>query len=84
MIEAISLNKKLLVYNREFTRNNLEQDIRIRTFKKLNLLDSFFFETTPEQLANKLLETANNNNKKVIKINFQGATNSLNEIKKLI
>lgn len=84
MIEALSLNKKLLVYNREFAANNLEQDIRIRTFKKLNLLDSFSFEITPEQLANKLLETANDNYKKVIKINFQGASNSLNEIKKLI
>ena len=84
MIEAISLNKKLLVYNREFAGSNLEQDIRISTFKKLNLIDSFPFETTPEQLANKILETANDRNKKVIKINFQGATNSFNEIKKLM
>ena len=76
MIEAINLNKKLLVYNREFAGNNLEQDIRIRTFNKLNLLDSFCFETTPEHLANKIIEIVNKNNNKEIKINCQGATRS--------
>ncbi|MGV0956804.1 glycosyltransferase family protein [Empedobacter falsenii] len=84
MIEAISLNKKLLVYNREFAGDNLEQDIRISTFNKLNLLDSFSLESTPKQLAIKIIEIVNKNNNKEIKINCQGATNSLTEIKKLI
>lgn len=81
MMEAISLNKRILVYNRQFLGANLEQDIRINTFKNLNLLESFTSDTSAVELSEMIVKITNIKDNKAVTINFSGALNSLTEIK---
>lgn len=51
IIESVSVNKPLLVYNRDFAGNNKEQHLRIKLFEKTGHLDVI----TPEDLIKERL-----------------------------
>ena len=74
IIEALSISKKLLVYRKEFSEGNDEQQIRIRMFESHDLLQSITFdEISKGLLAQKILDRIRNRNIVQSQIDTNGA-----------
>lgn len=78
VLEAISANKKLLIYQRQFENGNEEQNLRIKLFEERGYLD-FLTENdlASENLPILILKKLKKLEKKQISLNFNGAKNSL-------
>lgn len=87
MTESLYAGNKVVIYNREFLGSNEEQDIRISTFKNLELIDIITLEDLEvEKLAVALLTQINKKaqKNKRSKINFEGVKNTVSQIKHLL
>jgi predicted glycosyltransferase len=87
MSESLYAGNKVIIYNREFLGSNEEQDIRISTFKNLGLIDIITLKDLDvEKLALVLLTQIDKKDQKdkLSKINFDGAKNTVIQIKQLV
>jgi predicted glycosyltransferase len=81
VLEAISSNKRTLIYNRAFLGSNKEQDIRINLFQKSGLLDLISpADLQPETLSTLILQNLNKSSSCRNNLNIQGAKNSCQEL----
>lgn len=85
VLEAISANKKLLIYQRQFENGNQEQNLRIKLFEERGYLD-FLTENdlTSENLPILILKKLKKLEKEQIMLNFNGAKNSLEILVKML
>ena len=84
IIEAISLNKSIVVYNKKFLGGNEEQAIRLKLFEKLDLLTSITkVELENDKLVSKIKESLKLGKRKKIAINLNGAYETTEQLKKL-
>lgn len=85
-VESLYAANKVLIYNRVFLGDNIEQEIRISSLEKLGLitrLDSEQLE--PERLAQIIIDTiCTKADHREIKVNFDGVISSVQEIRNLI
>lgn len=84
VIESISNGKKLLVYQREFTQGNKEQDLRIRLFKDLGLLNVIYpNDFSSNTIVESIRKSLDFNIDRNVKINLNGTECSSDLILKL-
>ena len=62
IIESISNYKRILVYQREFTQGNQEQDMRINLFKDLGLLNVIYRTDLKTKVLTELISQSLKNN----------------------
>lgn len=79
VLEAISLNKQILVYQKSFSNNNEEQACRIKEFDHLNLLSILYVDDLDsETLVKKILDKVMNYQDDMdVSIDVMGAHKSL-------
>jgi predicted glycosyltransferase len=74
IIEATSISKAILVYQKEFSEGNDEQQIRLRMFESLGLLQAITFEEISKgALSKKILESLKNRTIVQSRIDTNGA-----------
>ena len=84
IIESISNQKRLLVYQREFTQGNEEQDLRINLFKEMGVLNVISSKDLNNcNLADSIIQSLNNNIDRNINLNVNGVAFSTELILKL-
>ncbi len=84
IIESISNHKKLLVYKREFTQGNEEQDLRIKLFNELGLLDVIYKEDLDNvNIVDLIIKSLNSEVVKNVNINVKGVEFSTDLILKM-
>ena len=86
LIEAISLNKSIVVYNKHFMSGNEEQSIRLKLFEKHGLLVSISNSDINEgKLITKVMDSLEKNKKnKSLLINLNGAIETTKILKNII
>lgn len=73
IIESISNRKRLLVYQREFTQGNEEQDLRLNLFKEMGVLNVISSKNLNNcNLADSIIQSLNNNIDRDINLNVNG------------
>lgn len=84
IIESISNRKRLLVYQREFTQGNEEQDLRLNLFKEMGVLNVISSKDLNNcNLADSIIQSLNNNIDRNINLNVNGVAFSTELILKL-
>ena len=84
IIESISNRKRLLVYQREFTQGNEEQDLRLNLFKEMGVLNVISSKDLNNcNLADSIIQSLNNNIDRNINLNVNGVALSTEIILKL-
>lgn len=86
IVESLYAANKVLIYNREFSGDNFEQEIRISSLAKLGLITRLNEDQLePRKLANIILKTIScQAEPHKINIDFDGIKTSVREIKSLI
>lgn len=84
LIECVSLNVPVLIYNRSFLQND-EQELRLKFFKKNGLIETISeSELTPERIIEKLLMCVPSEKRRLVELNNKGADFSSEILKKLV
>ncbi len=84
IIESISNQKRLLVYQREFAQGNEEQDLRINLFKEMGVLNVISrMDLNKSNLADSIIQSLNNDIDRNINLNVNGVAFSTELILKL-
>jgi predicted glycosyltransferase len=84
IVESLSIQKNMLVYQRNFSQGNEEQDIRIKHFEKtghLKILNNKDLEKPT--LTKKIIDSLKNNKSPLFKINMNGVQRSIEQILEL-
>lgn len=85
IIESVSVNKPLLVYNREFAGGNEEQNLRIKMFQKAGYLEVINpKDLEVDRLANLILITLNKWDVPDFELNMNGVQNTRRQLLSLL
>ncbi|WP_426790697.1 glycosyltransferase family protein [Sphingobacterium sp. WOUb80] len=85
MIESLSIGKSLLVYNRTFIGNNVEQDLRIGYFKRKGCLEVLNFDDLKSSvLIEKIISQFNRPTLSGLTIDINGVSCSVKKILELV